>query len=207
MAQRFLGAPIDIHGGGTDLVFPHHESEIAQAEGATGQHPFVRHRFHTSMVRYQGEKMSKSLGNLVMVRELLDTCSPDGVRLYLAQHHYRQAWEHDAALLQRAEQLAQAWRAAVLLPSGLPTAVALEVEAADTAVAAALADDLQTPRAVAVLSQLAHRIRAAARQRQNVAKAQRILRHYGQILGLRLAAEGVEEHVQDGWDKHLARLP
>jgi L-cysteine:1D-myo-inositol 2-amino-2-deoxy-alpha-D-glucopyranoside ligase len=207
MAQRFLGVPIDIHGGGTDLVFPHHESEIAQAEGASGQRPFVRHWFHTAMVRHQGEKMSKSLGNLVMVREVLETCSPDAVRLYLAQHHYRQAWEHDAAMLQHAAQLAQTWRAAVLLPCGPQTAAALDAEPARTAVATALADDLQTPRAVAVLSQLAHRIRAAARERQNVAQAQRLLRYYGQILGLRLAAEGVEEHVQHGWDLHLARLP
>jgi L-cysteine:1D-myo-inositol 2-amino-2-deoxy-alpha-D-glucopyranoside ligase len=206
MAQRFLGVPIDIHGGGTDLVFPHHESEIAQAEGATGQRPFVRHWFHTAMVRYQGEKMSKSLGNLVMVRDLVGTYSPDGVRLYLAQHHYRQAWEYDAAMLQHAEQLAQTWRAAALLPGGPSTAAALDVETARTAVATALEDDLQTPRAVAVLSQLAHRIREAARERQNVENAQGMLRQYGQILGLRLAAEGVEEHVQHGWDMHLARL-
>jgi cysteinyl-tRNA synthetase len=74
-------------------------------------------------------------------------------------------------------------------------------------VATALAEDLQTPRAVAVLSQLAHRIHAAAREGQHIAKAQRLLRHYGQILGLRLAAEGVEARVQHGWDRHLARLP
>jgi L-cysteine:1D-myo-inositol 2-amino-2-deoxy-alpha-D-glucopyranoside ligase len=207
MAQRFLGIPIDIHGGGTDLIFPHHDSEIAQAESATGQRPFVRHWFHTAMVRHQGEKMSKSLGNLVMVRDLLDTCSADGVRLYLAQHHYRQAWDHDAAMLQHAEQLAHTWSAAVLLPGGPPTAVTLEVETAETAVATALSDDLQTPRAVAVLSHVAQRIHAAARERQHIAKAQRLLRHYGQILGLRLAAEGVEARVQHGWDRHLARLP
>jgi L-cysteine:1D-myo-inositol 2-amino-2-deoxy-alpha-D-glucopyranoside ligase len=207
MAQRFLGVPVDIHGGGSDLVFPHHDSEIAQAEGASGQRPFVRHWFHTAMVHHQGEKMSKSLGNLVMVREILKTCSADGVRLYLAQHHYRQAWEHDSAMLQQAEQLARTWRTAMRLPSGPPAAAALEAETVRTAVAAALDDDLQTPRAVAVLSQLAHRIRAAARQRQNVAQAQRILQQYGRILGLRLAAEGVDEHVQHGWDRHLARLP
>jgi L-cysteine:1D-myo-inositol 2-amino-2-deoxy-alpha-D-glucopyranoside ligase len=205
MAQHVLGTPIDIHGGGMDLVFPHHDSEIAQAEGATGERPFVRHWFHTAMVQHQGEKMSKSLGNLVMVRDLLDTCSADGVRLYLAQHHYRQAWEHDAAMLQHAEQLAQTWRAAALLTGGPRTAVALEAESARTAIAAALYEDLQTPRAVAALSQLAHRIREAARERQNVEYAQRILCQYGRVLGLRFV-EGVEEGVQHGWDTHLARL-
>jgi cysteinyl-tRNA synthetase len=110
-------------------------------------------------------------------------------------------------MLQQAEQLAQTWRSAALLPGWPRTAAALDVETARTAVAAALEDDLQTPRAVAVLSQVAHRIHTAARQRQNVVKAQRILRQYSQILGLRLAAEGIEEHVQHGWDMHLVRLP
>jgi L-cysteine:1D-myo-inositol 2-amino-2-deoxy-alpha-D-glucopyranoside ligase len=206
MAQRFLGLPIDMHGGGTDLVFPHHDSEIAQAEAATGQCPFVRHWFHTAMVRHQGEKMSKSLGNLVMVRDLLDTCSPDGLRLYLAQHHYRQSWEHDPALLQQAEQLAQLWRMAARLPGGPRTAAALEAGAVGVAFTAALQDDLQTPRAVETLSQLARRILQAAQEQQNVEKAQGLLRQCSQVLGLRLDAAGVEERVRQGWERHLERF-
>ncbi|HET8522612.1 MAG TPA: cysteine--tRNA ligase, partial [Thermomicrobiales bacterium] len=94
MATQYLGPKIDIHGGGADLVFPHHECEIAQSEGATGQEPFARYWMHVGMVGYQGEKMSKSLGNLVLVRDALDTYSADAVRLYLFSHHYRSTWEY-----------------------------------------------------------------------------------------------------------------
>ncbi|NIW43258.1 MAG: class I tRNA ligase family protein, partial [Gammaproteobacteria bacterium] len=73
MSHKFLGQSIDIHGGGADLIFPHHESEIAQSECATGRRPFTRFWLHVAMVHYQGEKMSKSLGNLVMVRQLLES--------------------------------------------------------------------------------------------------------------------------------------
>jgi cysteinyl-tRNA synthetase len=109
-------------------------------------------------------------------------------------------------MLQHAEQLAQTWRAAALLPGGPRTAMALAAETAHTAIAVALEDDLQTPRVVAVLTQLAHQSRAAARERQNVEQAQHMLQQYGQILGLRLAAAGVEKRGQHGWETHLARL-
>ena len=92
MAVSHLGETIDIHAGGSDLVFPHHESEIAQVEPLTGR-PFVRFWFHTAMVEHEDEKMSKSLGNLVMVRDLLEQVSPDALRLYLAGATERR---HDA---------------------------------------------------------------------------------------------------------------
>jgi L-cysteine:1D-myo-inositol 2-amino-2-deoxy-alpha-D-glucopyranoside ligase len=92
LAQHFLGETIDIHGGGSDLLFPHHESEIAQAECLTGQEPFARWWFHTAMVQLAGRKISKSLGNLIMVQDLLREYSPDAIRLFLAGHHYRQIW-------------------------------------------------------------------------------------------------------------------
>jgi L-cysteine:1D-myo-inositol 2-amino-2-deoxy-alpha-D-glucopyranoside ligase len=92
MARRLLGQPVDIHGGGTDLVFPHHECEIAQAETVSGE-PFVRHWMHTGQVSYRGAKMSKSLGNLVTVEELLERHAPEAVRRFLLGRHYRQDWE------------------------------------------------------------------------------------------------------------------
>jgi L-cysteine:1D-myo-inositol 2-amino-2-deoxy-alpha-D-glucopyranoside ligase len=95
MAMRYLGDTIDIHGGGSDLIFPHHESEIAQSEGYTGKEPFVRYWMHVGMLRYQGEKMSKSLGNLVMAPVLLETYSPDAIRLALLSHRYRESWEYE----------------------------------------------------------------------------------------------------------------
>ena len=105
MSSKFLGDTIDIHGGGSDLIFPHHECEIAQAEpllndGQAGHVPFTRFWLHTAMVHHEGEKMSKSLGNLVMARDLLQSWSPDALRLYMGSYHYREVWGHDPARLE-----------------------------------------------------------------------------------------------------------
>ncbi|MBO0701560.1 MAG: class I tRNA ligase family protein, partial [Candidatus Dormibacteraeota bacterium] len=93
MSRRYLGPQLDVHGGGRDLVFSHHESERAQSESLTGRPPFARAWMHAGMVRYQGRKMSKSLGNLVVVRQLLERTSPAAARLALLSHHYRRDWE------------------------------------------------------------------------------------------------------------------
>jgi L-cysteine:1D-myo-inositol 2-amino-2-deoxy-alpha-D-glucopyranoside ligase len=105
LAMRELGSTVDLHGGGSDLVFPHHECEAAQSEAATGQ-TFVRHWMHVGMVCLDGEKMSKSLGNLVFVSELLKEWDPRAVRLAILAHHYRDGWEwHDGLMLEAAERL------------------------------------------------------------------------------------------------------
>jgi len=93
MARRLLGQPVDVHGGGSDLIYPHHESELAQAEAIQPDPPFVRHWMHTGTVAYRGEKMSKSLGNLVFVRDLLDRFPAAAVRRVFLLHHYREDWE------------------------------------------------------------------------------------------------------------------
>lgn len=93
MIHEYLGEQIDIHGGGRDLIFPHHESEIAQSEGYTGKKPYVNFWMHNGMVLYEGEKMSKSLGNLVLVEDMLKKYKPDSLRWYLLSHHYRHPWE------------------------------------------------------------------------------------------------------------------
>lgn len=93
MAMSTLGEQIDIHGGGIDLIFPHHEAEIAQSEGATGKIPFVKFWMHAAQVFFQGKKMSKSLGNLIMISNLLKDYSPNVIRWYLISHHYRIPWE------------------------------------------------------------------------------------------------------------------
>jgi L-cysteine:1D-myo-inositol 2-amino-2-deoxy-alpha-D-glucopyranoside ligase len=93
MAMHFLGEQIDIHGGGADLAFPHHTCEIAQSERATGKVPFSRFWMHIGMVYQDGEKMSKSLGNLMLVGNLLKEYSADAIRLLLQSHHYRYQWE------------------------------------------------------------------------------------------------------------------
>jgi len=111
LALRELGRSIDIHGGGADLIFPHHECEAAQSEAATGE-PFVRHWMHVAMVRLGGEKMSKSLGNLIFVSDLLKTWEPDVVRLAVLSHHYRESWEWEDWLLDAASARIRCWREA-----------------------------------------------------------------------------------------------
>jgi L-cysteine:1D-myo-inositol 2-amino-2-deoxy-alpha-D-glucopyranoside ligase len=93
MARRLLGQPVDIHGGGSDLIFPHHESELAQAEALPGERPFVRHWMHTGTVYLGGEKMSKSLGNLAFVGELVERRGAVAIRRFLLNRHYREDWE------------------------------------------------------------------------------------------------------------------
>ncbi len=137
LALRELGDTIDLHGGGADLIFPHHECEAAQSESATGK-PFVRHWLHQAMVRMDGEKMSKSLGNLVFVSELRQRVDPMAIRLALLDHHYRAEWEFHDADIDRARARLAAWTDA---DHGVD-------EVVTDAVRAALDDDLDTPGAV-----------------------------------------------------------
>jgi L-cysteine:1D-myo-inositol 2-amino-2-deoxy-alpha-D-glucopyranoside ligase len=103
LIHKYLGDQIDIHGGGLDLIFPHHESEIAQSEIYTGKKPFVSLWMHTKMVLYMGKKMSKSLGNLVMISDLRKKFSVDAIRFVLLSHHYRESFEFEEKELYEAE--------------------------------------------------------------------------------------------------------
>jgi L-cysteine:1D-myo-inositol 2-amino-2-deoxy-alpha-D-glucopyranoside ligase len=145
MAMAEHGATLDLHGGGTDLVFPHHECEIAQSESVTGQ-TFVRHWMHVAMVRYQGEKMSKSLGNLVFVSDLLKTHDPRAIRLALLAHHYRTPFEWQDDEIHAADDLLVRLHAAAGAAAGPDPAIVL------AAVRAALDDDLDTAAALAALT-------------------------------------------------------
>jgi L-cysteine:1D-myo-inositol 2-amino-2-deoxy-alpha-D-glucopyranoside ligase len=147
MARRLLGQPVDVHGGGSDLVFPHHESEIAQAESLPGGRPFVRHWVHTGSVAYGGQKMSKSLGNLVFLDDLLDRYDPAAIRRYLLSRRYREDWEF------REEDLERAAKAEPEDP-GLEEE-ALAAPDLRAALLGALEDDLDTPRALRVLDRAA----------------------------------------------------
>jgi L-cysteine:1D-myo-inositol 2-amino-2-deoxy-alpha-D-glucopyranoside ligase len=111
MARRYLGVTVDLHGGGADLLYPHHESERAQSESANHTR-FVRRWLHSGMVRHEGEKMSKSLGNLVFPLDLFRDHPPAAVRLALLAHHWRSAWEFDPDELKQAGERLDAWRRA-----------------------------------------------------------------------------------------------
>ncbi len=202
MATKYLGSPVDIHGGGMDLCFPHHECEIAQVKPLREGEPYVRYWMHTAMVRYQGEKMSKSLGNLVMVSDLLKTYSPDALRLYLGSHHYREAWSYEEKDLQAAQALAETLREAALAARGGAAGgqrASLSPARYIAEFREAMENDLQTPRAVQALAGLAQGILEAVRE-QDVQEAQEALRKYGRVFGLTLGANGPEERVIKGWE-------
>ncbi len=112
LALRELGATIDLHGGGSDLIFPHHECERAQSEAATGEQ-FVKHWLHGPMVYMEGKKMSKSLGNLVFIDKLRETWDPRSIRLAIVEHHYRHDWSWDDELMPRALARLERWQAGV----------------------------------------------------------------------------------------------
>ena len=205
MSVKYLGQPIDLHGGGEDLIFPHHESEVAQAECATGQEPFSRFWFHIAMVRYRGEKMSKSLGNLIMVRDLLQAGYPaDAIRLYLANHHYRQPWSYEVSDLKKSEVLANQFRNAVSATGG--NGQQLDPGPAEMDFQRAMNDDLNTTVALNVLSKLAGEIVTSAGAGLNVEDAQRSLRTRCGILGLRLDHQQPESRVIAGWQEHRQRF-
>ncbi len=138
LALRELGTTIDLHGGGGDLIFPHHECEAAQSEAATGE-PFVRHWMHQAMVGMDGHKMSKSLGNLVFVSDLRKEWDPMAIRLAAVAHHYRVPWEWDDSVMPDAAARMERWQAAGVGSGALPE------------VRAALDDDLDTPAAVTAI--------------------------------------------------------
>ncbi len=146
LALRELGTTIDLHGGGTDLIFPHHECERAQSEAATGV-PFVKHWMHTALIHMEGTKMSKSLGNLVFVDGLREKYEPMVVRLGLIEHHYRTEWEWDDGLMPRNAERLATWRSAA---DGSDGDVIDEVRAR-------LDDDLDSPGAVAAIDDAARR--------------------------------------------------
>lgn len=205
MATDLLGNTIDIHGGGADLVFPHHECEIAQAEGATGVTPFVRFWMHTAMVRYEGEKMSKSLGNLIMIRDLLEKgWHPDALRIYLNKHHYRDAWEFHQESLDKAAVTARTLRDAVNASGGSKRP--LSPRGALETFTTALDDDLDTPIALLTMEELAEQILRVAAAGRNVAEAQTTLRDMAEVFGLYLDRDEPEARVGDGWDRHLGKF-
>jgi L-cysteine:1D-myo-inositol 2-amino-2-deoxy-alpha-D-glucopyranoside ligase len=142
---RDLGETIDVHGGGKDLAFPHHECEAAQSETVTGA-PFVKHWMHVGLVALDGIKMSKSLGNLVFVHDLVARSESAAVRLALLDQYYRDDWEWREELLTRAQSRLATWRSTM---TARPASVIDDVREA-------LDDDLDTPRALRAIDAAAH---------------------------------------------------
>lgn len=204
MSTRFLGETIDIHSGGGDLIFPHHCCEIAQVEPLT-EKPFVRFWMHAAMVRHEGEKMSKSLGNLVWARDLLKAYSADAVRLYLASHHYKIEWSHDSGLLDWSARVADRLVAAGQAASG--AGPVFSPDAWESRFRAAMETDLDTPRALSELDDLAVHILVASAGGGHVRAAQDRLRIMSRVFGLVLDSGGPDEAATWRWKEHLAKFP
>ncbi|MDA0271179.1 MAG: cysteine--tRNA ligase [Chloroflexi bacterium] len=187
MARRYLGETFDIHGGGLDLVFPHHENEIAQAEAAAPGRVdiFARVWMHNGMVQRDGEKMSKSLGNVVNVEDALAKWSPDAIRLFVLGSHYRSpnnlTDEALAAAVAGVERLIGALR------PGTGTAPStLDAEATRARFIEAMEDDLGTAQALAALFDLARAINRARDAGETIEAAQAVLHDLAGVLGLSL---------------------
>ncbi len=181
MSTTCLGAHFDIHGGGMDLQFPHHENEIAQSEAATGE-PFVNLWMHNGFVRVDDEKMSKSLGNFFTIREVLKQYDPEVVRYFILTSHYRSPLNYSDQHLDQAKSALTTLYTAL---RGLEIAAAPNDHDYVARFRAAMDDDFNTPVALAVLFDLA---REANRQRETLperaAQAAGMLRHLGGMLGL-----------------------
>jgi len=186
MAVHHLGQTIDIHGGGLDLIFPHHENEIAQSESFTGEIPFARFWMHNGLLRMAGDKMSKSIGNLVNVRDALERYSADAIRLWMLSSHYRSPLLYDEESIEAQERAARRLRIAVAADS--PDAQAtLDPAPFEADFVQAMDDDLNAPQALAGLFDLARDINRNRDAGASVAGAQSMLRKLAGVLGLTLA--------------------
>jgi L-cysteine:1D-myo-inositol 2-amino-2-deoxy-alpha-D-glucopyranoside ligase len=184
MSTKYLGQPFVIHGGGGDLIFPHHESEIAQSENANGT-PMAHYWMHTGMLRYKKEKMSKSLGNLILIENLKKTYNANTVRLALLSHHYRAVWEYTEQDMQKARELNTTLQRIWRLPSKQGST--LRVTKEHSAFFAAMDNDMDTPAALAALEKTAKNI--AKSKIQNTADAKAFCMRAFSLLGLTLEFE------------------
>ena len=155
MSRGHLGDQIDIHGGGSDLIFPHHENEIAQAESATGMAPFCGYWMHNGMLKLDGVKMSKSLGNLVLARHLMERYAPDHLRLYLLSEHYRTDADYREGAIEALAGRYGRLREVCARQGKADEALRSEFEAA-------MDDDLDSPRALDVLDEAASSVLGGA---------------------------------------------
>jgi len=187
MALKYLGGSIDIHGGGQDLVFPHHENEIAQSESFSGVVPFVRYWLHSGLMQQNKQKMSKSSGNLVCVEDVLDRFSADAIRLFVLGSHYRGPLGYSEEALEASERGVERLRSALGQKGSEEEVPAmLDVKPFEQKFVEAMDDDFNTAQALAVLFELTREINRGAEQGANIIEAQHALLKLAGILGLAL---------------------
>jgi len=214
MAQKYLGETLDIHMGGKDLIFPHHENEIAQAEAATGK-TFVRYWLHNEWLTVEGEKMSKSLGNFITVRDALKMCSSAVLRFFLVSAHYRSPLDFNKEALEASEKNLERLLRALERLNGLPERdsltsddhkLLLEVEEGRRKFEEAMDDDFNTPLAISALFSIAKSINNYADANETIGstskqKVSKIFADLLDVLGIRRGKEerdtGRSELVED----------
>ena len=204
MSLKYLGERFDIHGGGLDLIFPHHENEIAQTEAFTGVSPSVQYWLHNGLLQLDDEKMSKSLGNLVTVNEVLDGHSADALRLFFLGSHYRSPLSFSERGLEAMERGATRLRnAAQQADTGQSNGDQVSTNGYRERFIEAMDDDFGTSQALAALYDLARDINRGSDSGSNVADAVVILRELAGVLGLTLEGQAAGFGVDD---KNLAEL-
>ena len=187
MSLKYLGNTLDIHGGGQDLVFPHHENEVAQSESFTGIKPFVKYWLHNGLVQLGEDKMSKSLGNLITIREALERYSADAIRIFVLHSHYRSPLTYSEEALEAAERGAERLRQAVHgKGKGEKVGDRIDSELYRQRFIEAMDDDFNTPQAIATLFDLARDINRLSDEGYSVIQGQQVLLELTNILGLTL---------------------
>jgi len=187
MSLKYLSGAIDIHGGGQDLVFPHHENEIAQSESLTGVKPFVKYWLHNGLLQLDEEKMSKSLGNLITIEEAVEKYSADAIRIFVLSSHYRSPLTYSEEALEAAEKGADRLRQAIHGEGKREKDEGgIDTEAYRQRFIDVMDDDFNTPQAIATLFDLARDINRLSDEGYSIIRGQQMLLELANIPGLTL---------------------
>jgi cysteinyl-tRNA synthetase len=189
MSLKYLGQTLDIHGGGQDLIFPHHENEIAQSESFTGIKPFVRHWLHNGLLQLGEEKMSKSTGKLVTISDALAKYSPDALRLWVLSSHYRSPITYSDENLAATEKGAERLLRSTYIEVAESATEEIEPTPYLERFIEAMDDDFGTPQAIAALFDLIREINRGNDEGLHVGKALKTFRELAAVLGLGLSYE------------------
>lgn len=192
MSIHHLGRTLDIHGGGQDLTFPHHENEIAQSECYTGVQPFVKTWMHNGFLQLGADKMSKSLGNLVTIKQALERNSADAIRLFICSSYYRMPLRYSEEALDAAESGIERMRQA-LKAGGKMGGQVVGADQFKARFIEAMDDDFNAPQAVAALFDLVREINRGAEKGMDISAAQDMLKELAGVIGFTLKEASVDE--------------
>jgi len=188
MVLKYLGDSIDIHGGGADLLFPHHENEIAQSESYTGKKPYVKYWMHNGLLRLGDEKMSKSTGNIISIKQLLENYTSDALRVFILSSHYRSPLTYTQEALEAASSGAKRMEQALNASSTGALPAEINLDQYKNQFIQSMDDDFNTPQALAVLFDLIRELNRKRDEGYNISAGQELLRELSGVLGLKLIA-------------------